>query len=129
MRLNPDCIRDILLTIDTLAIPNTSGHVEEMRPEDIFTAMNSEKYTQNEVLYTISCLCEEGFLKKGKQFIIDSSPRIADITPKGYQFIDFTKSDDSWMCIKNLFQTAISKGLEVSATALYNVAINNVLNI
>lgn len=128
MRLNPDCIRDILLIIDEIAVPNDYGCIEEIAPEEVVSKMDISKYKQNEIMYTISLLYEEGFLKKGSQYISDPKPYIADITPKGYQFIDSIKSEDSWKRVKSILQTAATKGLELSLTALYNVAINGALN-
>lgn len=128
MRLNPDCIRDVLLVVSELAIPDNYGYIEEMAPEDVISKMDSSKYEQREIMYTISLLFEENFLKQGSRYITTPIPYIADITTKGYQFIDSVKTEDSWKRAKSLFQSAVTKGLEISLTALYNIAINGALN-
>ena len=126
MRLNPDCIRDILLTLDQLIVPNEYGLTDEILPEELCSHQQLSCYTQNEILYTVRHLFDEGMLKKGKLYVHESIPHIADITAKGYTFIDTAKSPTAWEKVKSHL---ITKGLEVSATALYNIAINFALNL
>lgn len=124
MRLNPDCIRDILLTLDKKLIPNENGAVAPLAKNDILEIDSLSKYSQNEILYTISHLFDDGILKKGKTYISDSFSPVADITSKGYELIDEISSNSKWNKIKD----ALKSVGEITASAILNVAISKILD-
>ena len=97
IRLNPDCIRDILLALNEKMIPDENGCVEPIDKDDI--------------------------LKKGKTYINEPLPRISDITPKGHRLIEEISSNSKWNKIK---EALMSIG-QITATAILNAALSKMI--
>lgn len=123
MRLNPDCIRDILLTLDKKLIPDENGTVAPLDKNDILEIDSLSKYPQHEILYTINHLFDDGMLKKGKRYIRDSFSPVADITSKGYELIDEISSNGKW----NKIKSALKSVGEITASAILNVALSKII--
>ena len=96
IRLNPDCIRDILLALNEKMIPDENGCVEPIDKDDILAIDSISNYSQNEILYTVRHLFDDDILKKGKTYINEPLPRISDITPKGHRLIEEISSNSKW---------------------------------
>ena len=121
IRLNPDCIRDILLALNEKMIPDENGCVE---PIDNILAIDSiSNYSQNEILYTVRHLFDDDILKKGKTYINEPLPRISDITPKGHRLIEEISSNSKWNKIK---EALMSIG-QITATAILNAALSKMI--
>lgn len=103
MRLNPDCIRDILLGVEENQSIDSRGKLIELSYDDVVSFPNLSKYQSNIVYFHINLLFEQGLLIKGKQYICDSSPRISSLSEKGYTLVDSIRSNSKWATIKNHF--------------------------
>lgn len=105
MRLNPDCIRDILLILDEeYFIPDSHGYVNQVPPRELLSNKALEKYTPNELLYTIDRLFEAQLLIKGSRYVDADRPYIKDLDPDAYTFIDSIKPVSNWEKIKAAFK-------------------------
>ena len=101
MKLNPDCIRDLMLTLEeiTWIIPG---------PRYVFNAVNcgslSAKfkgtYDAGEIAYTLIQLAESGYIKM--QYKCEDYHRILNmgdilyVTPKGHEFISQIQDKERW---------------------------------
>lgn len=122
MRLNPDCIRDILLYVEK----NTDyeNHASLLDKEDFKKFSN---YSYNEIMYHIKQCDSSGFfLGKVKYwydgFIID------DLSPAGHEFLANIRRDTNWEKTKELSKKVGSSSLEVikdiSAQVISNLISN-----
>lgn len=122
MRLNPDCVRDIILTLKEKLIITEDGDIEQLTIEEICSFKQLSSYQSNEVIYTIKLLYSSSMLKPGKRYISDTCNRVADITPQGHKFIDSIKSQSKWDKIKSY-----AKPLgELTIKTLFDLAISNI---
>ncbi|NFL75523.1 DUF2513 domain-containing protein [Clostridium sporogenes] len=94
MRLNPDCIRDILLTVE-----ESTGFNSTMYYPDDYELLS--KYSNNEVLYHIK-QCELSELITEVSWFIDSACAIHDLSPEGHKFLADIRSDTTWNKTKEI---------------------------
>ena len=120
MKLNPDCIRDILMALSNNLIPDNYGDISPIDPID-FVRSNLPQYQQSEALYWIRQLMDCGIIIPGKKYVSDPLPQICDLSMQGYQFIDSVKSLSVWKKIKpkllelsfSSLSFLIEKGIEI----------------
>ena len=79
MKLNPDCIRDILICVESLKFGETIEFL------DIINTL--EEYDTDEVLYHIQQCEYNNFFTKTNHFAQSSNGRIYDLTPKAHEFL------------------------------------------
>ena len=114
MKLNPDCIRDILLTVEELT--DFNHYLEYRINSDVFPKLS--KYTHEEIIYHIR-QCDKSFLiLKVNYYDAGDCITIQDLSPKGHEFLANIRSDNIWNNTK-----AISKKIgSCSLEALTNIA-------
>lgn len=122
MRLNPDCVRDIMLTLEEKLIPTEDGDIEQLTVEEICSFDQLSSYQRSEVIYIVKMLYDSSILKPGKRYISDICNRVADITPQGYKFIDSIKPQNKWIKIKSYVKPLG----ELTVKALFDLAISNI---
>lgn len=105
MRLNPDCVRDTLLSLEKHLLIDEYGETIQLSFEDIASLQELSQYDSKEIFFVLHQLFGCDILKAGKRYINDSAPRICDITEKGYKFIDSVKSQTNWKKIKDTSKT------------------------
>lgn len=123
MRLNSDCIRDILLSIEENQSIDSRGKLIELSYDDVVSFPNLSKYQPNIIYFHINLLFEHNLLLKGKQYICDSTPRISNLSEKGYTLVDSIRSNSKWTMIKN----HVAKVGIVSLPPLITFALNYVV--
>lgn len=103
MKLNPDCIRDILFAVEE----NTGFQkVMSIDEEDYTQYQQLKKYKYEEVAYhVVQCNLSGYFVDFAAR--IDDSYMIVDLTPKGHEFLADIRSDTNWKKIK---ETALKVG-------------------
>lgn len=102
MRLNPDCVRDILIALDEkYLIPDESGFVNPVDSKELLKDDALSSYQQSEILHTIRVLFEVGILDKWKQYVDEDIPRIKDLNQTAYSFLDQIKPISNWEKIKD----------------------------
>lgn len=114
MKLNPDCIRDILITIE-----DNTGFGKSMSYELNSTYDLLQKYTLYEVRYHID-QCELSNLITKVHKFMDGSCLIQDLSPSGHQFLADIRSDNNWNKTKSIAKTVGTSSL----TAIKEIATN-----
>lgn len=119
MKLNPDCIRDILFYVEEKTDLNhhivfTNELVIQVFP----------KYTPNEVFYHLrQCEMSNFFQKSSRD--LDGNHSVSYLSPIGHQFIANIRSDNIWNNVKS-----VSKKIGVnSLSALSQIATSVVTEI
>ena len=79
MKLNPDCVRDILLVVE-----NSSDFNNPTDSHDFIKLEN--KYSTGEILYHIRQVDMAG-LTVGTQFFMGGGFMIKDLSPAGHKFL------------------------------------------
>ena len=116
MKLNPDCIRDVLLTVEE----NTGFHTVMEIDEDNYTQYQQlKKYKYEEVAYhVVQCNLNGYFSDFAAR--IDDSYMIVDLSPKAHEFIANIRSDTNWKKIKEKALVVGSFSLSVLADIAKN---------
>lgn len=94
MKLNPDCVRDILLTVEDLTGYNRSFTYPS---KDCFRL---QQYTSDEIMYHF-CQCGKfDFIEI--ESTIDDAFEIHDLTPTGHEFLADIRNDSFFRKVKNI---------------------------
>ena len=105
MRLNPDCIRDILLTIEEkTGFPAIIEYPNDMQVSRL------NNYSEEEIFYHLS-QCEQSNLINGLDFHTDGCI-IYGLTPSGHHFIEDTRLDTTWNKTKEISKNIGSSSLD-----------------
>jgi len=96
MKLNPDCIRSILLTLEehTGFIPAVEISEDNFMEFPLLT-----EYTYTEIVYHINQCDYDGYFIECVRRI-DESFLIFDISPKAHKFLSDIRSESNWNAIK-----------------------------
>lgn len=96
MKLNPDCMRDVLIVMES------AGYLEELSPSAVYESLPA--YSEDEINYSIIKLKEAGFIdaiikeyNSGVAIL-----RLDDITYIGHQFLANVRSDNIWNDVKQV---------------------------
>lgn len=89
MRLNHDCIRDLLLGLE-----GNLKYDQPMKRGTFLSLSNLSEYDKNELIYTLKKMVEAGYLKVG--FYNTSDFFIEDITYSGHQFLENIRDPKIW---------------------------------
>ena len=115
MKLDLDCIRDVLLTVEENTGYNKYMHINDMSNK--YELLN--KYDGDKVMYHI--------IQSEKQKLIEVENRdlsgniwIGDLTPSGHKFIADIRDDNNWNKIKKTAQDVGSTSLD----AIKQIAVN-----
>ena len=115
MRLNPDCIRDILLETETGSFRIMSSLRHKETPFSDYEFLN--KYSFDEVSYHLN-LCElMNFVKLSKAL---GYTDVIDLNPEGHFFLADIRDSNIWNKTKS---TASELGLS-SLNALKDISVN-----
>ena len=107
MKLNPDCIRDVLLYLEeNLTVDYTTRTFSKIRVENMIEPflMLHTSYEANEVLYSIYNLQQIGYIdgrfpNAGNQKMMVCE--IENITWNGHQFLNTIRSQPIWEATKS----------------------------
>lgn len=92
MKLNPDCIRDILLEIEQYtSFEKTYTYDPNSLPDESFLS----KYDSDTVLYHIRQADQSGLLMAANWRLFEYV-NIQDLTPAGHEFLSNIRSSSSW---------------------------------
>lgn len=123
MKLNPDCVRDILLWLEENQEMEQgwdgalTGYVKNYVSTDI--PQYIENHSGADVLYSINQMIKSGLLS-GKDMRIDGAAiyLITDITPKGHEFLGNIRTEENWKKTKGI----ASKVGAVTLTAISQIS-------
>lgn len=109
MKLNPDCIREILILVE-----EACDHENYLECPEEFPSSVTERYSLNELYYHIKQCELSGFIR-GVNWLLDGSCSIRDLTPSGHQFLADIRSDTNWNKTKEIAQKVGSTSLSAIA--------------
>lgn len=102
MKLNHECVRDILLTLESLPeneciVSEDHGEYEKIR-----------KYERSDFIYTVQKLMEANFINvKSLSSLGGNSYSVNSLTWDGHQFLDNIRDNNVWSETKNKVGTAV----------------------
>lgn len=105
MKLNPDCIRDILFVVE-----NNATYSNDVSEETMFKELGS-KYPREEILYHVRQCEHSGLFLKVVHYFGGFS--IQDLSPHGHQFINDIRQDNNWNRTKDIAKNVGSFSLDV----------------
>lgn len=105
MRLNPDCVRDILLFVEDATDYRKSCCIG---PKSLDPPLDS--YSANEIMYHVDQCCMSGYFSKSSSDL-DGNVTIKGLSPLGHQFIDNVRNDTIWNDVKSISGKVGSKSL------------------
>lgn len=114
MRLNPDCIRDILLYVEENSTFTNAICINRQNPPKEF-----HEYSYDELLYHISQCSQSGFLNGFSSYDNGDTVLIGDLTPKAHEFLANIRNNEIWSKVKS---TAKQVGVD-SLKALMSIAV------
>lgn len=106
MRLNPDCIRDILLTVES---ETTLYNFLEIGPCNLPKQLS--KYDASEVMYHIK-QCEMSGMISIASWYLSGNCLIRYLTPIGHQFLSDIREDNNWNKTKEIAKSVGSNSLD-----------------
>ena len=115
MKLNMDCVRDVLLTLEEMEYGD--------RPRIVHLAQKDRLsgYSEDEIQYTCIKLLEAGYIEATKINVLNSPPQIvdvSDITFNGHEFLNTVRENKNWEKVKT---TAKKAGI-FSLKGFYEIA-------
>lgn len=129
MKLNPDCVRDILLSVEELAGPNSLINSTNI----MNTKFIKNKYSEDEVLYHIKQLDWAGYIvTPNKNKTLDNIYFVNDLSPAGHEFIADIRNDTNWNKVKTISKnigTEALKSLKTIAEGVISSTIKSSLGL
>ena len=106
MKLNQDCVRDLLLYLEENLILNDFLSIENISLKD---------YSTEELLYTADKLYEAGYINCSKKIYdnVDSVIFVSSITYNGHQFLDNIRDEKVFAKTKSILSTFKSVSIEI----------------
>ncbi len=106
MKLNYDCARSVLLTVEKSKTIDEELNLNPLTVETIFEQL--PKYEDNDILYTIEKLKEAGYINAALQFaaghFIDGA--VSSITYSGHEYLDNIREPEVWRKVKAMLKNA-----------------------
>lgn len=133
MKLNHDCLRDVLIyleSIDYVVVDdygNTSFDIVCI--DDVYSAFT--KWSKQDILYSVSNLSQAGFIKvlEPDNSVLPCPIGVLYITYKGHEFLDKIRDEKRWALISKSLSSirdysidainAIANGVTSAAIAAY----------
>ncbi len=128
MRLNPDCIRDLLFAIEELSDPNSIILSSQLANLDSLS-----KYSNDEINYHLQQLNWSGYIVTPiKNKWIDGTFLVTDLSPLGHEFISDIRKDTNWNKVKSISKevgTSTLNSLKTIAEEVISSAIKTSMGI
>lgn len=119
MKLNQDCIRDILLACEKLLVMNDDGTMNEISDKILSTYISN--YDLATIKYTVKYLKEADLLNASifeADMVAVLGFFIYDIKPLGHEFISNIRNDTIWNKVKDYSKKVGSTSIK----SLINIA-------
>ena len=128
MKLNPDCVRDLLLCVEDVTGPYTKFvyNVHNMTHDRL------KNYSHEEILYHVNQCSMSELIIGVKTYDAGEFIHIADLSPKGHEFIANIRSNTNWEKTKSTALKVGSNSLSTIvqiAAAVIAQALNHQLGI
>ena len=110
MKLNPDCVRDILLTVEETS---NFGDIMSYDTSDEYPLL--AKYTYDEFLYHVNQCKENGYFLTCKISSDGSIVMIGNLSPKAHDFLTNIRHNNIWNIVKDVSAKVGSNSLSAVA--------------
>ena len=119
MRLNYDCIRDVLLSLEDMLVLN-----EDLEPNSIFVSELCDElpdYSKQDIAYSIVILEEAGYIHANIPYADDCILDIivSGISFEGHKYLDTIRTSAVWEETKKTFK---EKAIEMTIETIMLVA-------
>ncbi|WP_416353901.1 DUF2513 domain-containing protein [Agrilactobacillus fermenti] len=121
MKLDPDCIRDVLLVVES-----SSSFSKQVGLDDFVHAGLLKKYDFESVMYHIRQANYSGLLENVK-FTMGPDVIIKDLSPEGHKFLNDIREDTNWNKTKSIAKKVGSFSLDTLKTVSSDV-ISSLIN-
>lgn len=91
MKLNPDCIRDILISAENIITFDKWFYYDKDSPP-----VSLEDYSHEEIIYHIRQSRDAGLISTSPFYDSGKSVYITDLTPYGHEFLANIRTDTVW---------------------------------
>lgn len=116
MRLNPDCVRDILLSVEEICdYHNVFDYYENN------TEFNLANYSHEEIIYHIKQCELSGLIMNVRYYDGATHICIGDLAPSGHQFLANIRKATVWNGVKYIAEKVGSTSLSVLTQIAANV--------
>ena len=106
MKLNYDCVRDVLLAVEKTETIDENLSLTPLKVVKLFDEL--PEYKDNEILYTVEKLKEADYINAAISFAaghyIDGF--ISSITYSGHEYLDNIRDPKVWRKVKNVLDKA-----------------------
>lgn len=120
MKFNPNCIRDILLSLVNIIDSEILLIIDSSNYQDL-----CYKYSSDEFLYHLSeCIKNDLLRGSGRESYVI----ILKITSEGYSFLRSTSNDEDWDKIKKIAVNTKGLSLDTLKKIVITYVNNNVIN-
>ena len=97
MKLNYDCIREVVKFCEKEIILDKNGVLSEITPQMLYNALST--FSKEDIDYSVKYMLQadliDGYIPKYDNYDIPTF-RIDDITVNGYDFLEKIKNDTTW---------------------------------
>ncbi len=115
MRLNPDCIRDILLSIEDITDIQTIWKYQKGNCDFPLLA----PYSHTEIVYHVFQCSSAGLITSLNHYDDCESLTVTDLSPAGHQFLANIRSNNVWNKTKHICtkvgSTSLSALMQISS--------------
>jgi len=123
MKLNIDCIRDILLYLEDRTTYNSMVTIYTNKVNELV-----DKYGTDTIKYHISQCNQYGYLLGCRAYDGGNQFNISDITPKAHEFIANIRNEKNWNKTKNILGKIGSFALEIVEKVATDVITTQIKN-
>ena len=98
MKLDPNCIRKVLLFLEREQKMLSSGHIQRIVAREMAENEAFQEYSIEDVLYTAEKLMEAGFITASHKWNTQTDHLlvITGITYQGHQFLETVRDNKVW---------------------------------
>lgn len=121
MKLDYDCVRDILLSLEELVQYSENLETPHVRLENLVSYNLMGKYSKQSIVYCSEKLKEAGFIN-ARIVCVDSGIigiYYFSITFDGHQYLDSIRSNTLWSKVKSTF---VEKGIPLTFDLILSTA-------
>ena len=121
MKLNHDCIREVMLYLEENLDIGDTIDVDEIELAE---------YNKNDVTYSVAKLYEAGYIsgKITNSFTHSYSGFVSGITWEGHKFLDTIRDNKVWSMTKNVLSKVSSASITFASTVASQILTNLISN-
>ena len=121
MKLNSDCVRDILLMVEDIC----DFHTVAEYSIDAERHKKLRKYSHEEIIYHIKQSVQAGLIDNAEYYDDGACIVINDLTPAGHDFLANIRQDNVWNGIKSIAKkvgsTSLSALIQISSNVITEI--------